>query len=68
MNDLKKKELSLENEIRKLKKKNLQLQKENKFHKETNKRLKRLIEFYKPKKCDHKFVDGKQCVKCGWIP
>ena len=72
MNDLKKKELSLENEIRKLKRKNLQLQKENKLLKEENWRFKWLNEYNKQnsklKKCDHKFVDGKKCIKCGWMP
>jgi len=21
-----------------------------------------------PKTCDHKFVDSKWCLKCGWVP
>jgi len=21
-----------------------------------------------PKCCDHKFVDSKHCLKCGWVP
>jgi hypothetical protein len=22
----------------------------------------------KSKKCDHKFIDTKFCIKCGWMP
>ena len=75
MNVAKKKDELLKKEIRKLKRDLFLLKRENQSLKETNMWLKQLVDTYKKDiekvssyKCDHKFIDGKQCVKCGWMP